>query len=64
MKFWHLSGARTATRVPDFQYPNVADELRYGFMQKPVNSTLTLRHGTQDTALRMRHLGSFLPGDG
>jgi gluconate 2-dehydrogenase alpha chain len=54
--------------VPDFQYPNVADELRYGvrygFMQKPVNSTLTLRHGTQDTALPMRHLGSFLPGDG
>nr|WP_320136582.1 GMC family oxidoreductase [uncultured Amphritea sp.] len=54
--------------VPDFQYPNVADELRYGvrygFMQKPAKSTVTLRHGQNDTALPMRHLGSFLPGDG
>ncbi|MGV8953718.1 MAG: GMC family oxidoreductase N-terminal domain-containing protein, partial [Cypionkella sp.] len=54
--------------VPDFQYPNVADELRYGvrygFMQKPVNSTVTLRHNSSQTAMPMRHLGSFLPGDG
>ena len=54
--------------VPDFQYPDVADELRfgirYGFMQKPKNSTITVRHKTGDTALPYRHLGSFLPGDG
>ena len=54
--------------VPDFQYPNIIDELkygvRYGLMQKPRNSTLTVRHGLDDTALPYRHLGSFLPGDG
>ncbi|MEO2038930.1 MAG: GMC family oxidoreductase, partial [Martelella sp.] len=54
--------------VPDFQYPNIFDELkyavRYDLMQKPVNSTLTVRHNTQETALPYRHLGSFLPGDG
>ncbi|MCA2013798.1 GMC family oxidoreductase [Cereibacter sphaeroides] len=54
--------------VPDFQYPNVIDELkygiRYGFMQKPKNSTLTVRRTLEETALPMRKLGSFLPGDG
>lgn len=54
--------------VPDFQYPNVIDELKYGircgFMQKPKNSTLTVRRSLQETALPMRKLGSFLPGDG
>lgn len=54
--------------VPDFQYPDVADKLRYGvrygFMQKPKNSTITVRHGLGDTALPYRQLGSFLPGDG
>ncbi|TMV88595.1 GMC family oxidoreductase [Thioclava sp. BHET1] len=54
--------------IPDFQYPGVIDELkyaiRYGFMQKPRNSTLTIRHGVNDTALPYRHLGSFLPGNG
>ncbi len=54
--------------VPDFQYPGVIDELkyaiRYGFMQKPAKSTLTIRHDVGDTALPYRHLGSFLPGNG
>lgn len=54
--------------VPDFQYPDVADELkygvRYGFMQKPKNSTVTVRHNSDGTALPYRQLGSFLPGDG
>ncbi|PWE27597.1 GMC family oxidoreductase [Pararhodobacter marinus] len=54
--------------VPDFQYPNVIDELkygiRYGFMQKPRNSTITVRRTLDETALPMRKLGSFLPGDG
>ncbi len=54
--------------VPDFQYPQVADELRYGirfeFMQRPRNTTLTVRHTTDDVALPFRRWGSFLPGDG
>lgn len=54
--------------VPNFRYPDVADELRFGvrfdFMQRPRQSTLTIRHNTQQTALPYRRLGSFLPGDG
>lgn len=54
--------------VPDFRYPDVIDELkygiRYGFMQKPRNSTVTIRRSLQETALPQRQLGSFLPGDG
>lgn len=54
--------------VPDFAYPKMIDELkygvRYGLMQKPSDSTLTIRHSLQDTALPYRSLGSFLPGNG
>ena len=54
--------------VPDFRYPDVIDELKYGirfgFMQKPRNSTITIRRTLQETALPYRKLGSFLPGDG
>ncbi|WP_425964130.1 GMC family oxidoreductase [Rhizobium nepotum] len=54
--------------VPDFQYPDVADELRYGvrmgFMQKPRRSTVTIRNELNQTALPYRQLGAFLPGDG
>ena len=54
--------------VPDFRYPDVADELkngiRHGFMQKPRKSTLTIRRSLSETALPYRVLGSFLPGDG
>ncbi len=54
--------------VPDFQYPQVADELkygvRYGFMQRPVDSTVTIRHTTDEVARPYRQLGSFLPGNG
>ncbi|MGF0539177.1 GMC family oxidoreductase [Agrobacterium sp. ES01] len=54
--------------VPDFQYPNMMDELkygvRYGLMQKPSKSTLTIRRSTDETALPYRSLGSFLPGNG
>ena len=54
--------------VPEFQYPEVIDELkygiRYGFMQKPRNSTITVRRTLDETARPMRRLGSFLPGDG
>ncbi len=54
--------------VPDFQYPKVADELkygvRYGFAQKPRDSTITVRRTLNETALPYRSLGSFLPGNG
>ncbi|MDO5680091.1 MAG: GMC family oxidoreductase [Pelistega sp.] len=54
--------------VPDFQYPKVIDELKYGvrlgFMQKPSQSTLTVRRTLEETALPYRVLGSFLPGNG
>jgi len=54
--------------VPDFQYPKVIDELKYGirlgFMQKPRNSTLTIRRTLTEEAQPYRRLGSFLPGDG
>ncbi|MGV8984660.1 MAG: GMC family oxidoreductase [Cypionkella sp.] len=60
-------GADRAT-VPDFQYPQVIDELkfgiRYGFMQKPKKSTLTIRRSLTEVAQPYRRLGSFLPGDG
>ena len=63
-----LERGEDRSTVPDFQYPNTFDELkygiRYGLMQKPVNSTLTVRHDTGETALPYRHLGSFLPGNG
>ncbi len=54
--------------VPDFQYPKVIDELKYGvrlgFMQKPSQSTLTVRRTLEESALPYRVLGSFLPGNG
>ena len=54
--------------VPDFSYPQMADELTYGvrykLMRRPADNTVTVRHSIGDTALPYRHLGSFLPGDG
>ncbi len=54
--------------VPDFQYPKVIDELKYGirlgFMQKPKKSTITIRRTLEEVAQPYRRLGSFLPGDG
>jgi len=54
--------------VPNFQYPNEMDELkyavRYELMQKPANSTLTIRRTLDEVALPYRKLGSFLPGIG
>ena len=54
--------------VPDFRYPDVADELKYGvrngFMQRPRDSTVTVRRNLSETALPYRVLGSFLPGNG
>lgn len=54
--------------VPEFKYPDMMDELRYGvrlkLMQRPSQQTLTIRRSSDETALPYRHLGSFLPGNG
>ena len=54
--------------VPDFQYPQQIDELKYGvrlkMMQKLSQQTLTVRRSGDETALPYRSLGSFLPGNG
>jgi gluconate 2-dehydrogenase alpha chain len=53
---------------PDFMYPTVHDELRYAqrheLMQNLSRETLTFRNNANETALPMRQLGSFLPGEG
>jgi gluconate 2-dehydrogenase alpha chain len=54
--------------VPDFQGPQMHDELRYSvhkaLMQDTGKETFTFRHSANDTALPIRRLGSFLPGTG
>jgi gluconate 2-dehydrogenase alpha chain len=54
--------------VPDFQGPQVHDELRYSvrkaLMQDNTKETLTFRNTSSETALPIRRWGSFLPGTG
>jgi gluconate 2-dehydrogenase alpha chain len=54
--------------VPDFQGPEMHDELRYSvrkaLMQDTAKETFTFRHTPGDTALPIRRLASFLPGTG
>jgi gluconate 2-dehydrogenase alpha chain len=54
--------------VPDFQGPQVHDELRYSIrkalMQDNTKETLTFRNSFSETALPIRRWGSFLPGTG
>ena len=51
-----------------FVLPMVRDELRYSrrleLIQDPQMETLTFRHRVSESALPMRRMGSFLPGDG
>src|SRR5215467_12550112 len=53
---------------PDFAMPNVHDELKYAInnalMQDLSKETLTFRNNASETALPMRQLGSFKPGEG
>ena len=50
-----------------FALPNVRDELKYThrleLVQDPALETLTFRHRPSDSALPMRRMGSFLPGN-
>lgn len=54
--------------VPDFQGPQIHDELRYSIrkalMQDNAKETLTFRNTSGETALPIRRWGSFLPGTG
>lgn len=54
--------------VPDFQGPQVHDELRYAvrkaLMQDNTRETLTFRNSRRETALPIRRWGAFLPGTG
>ena len=53
---------------PDFMMPTIHDELRYARRHEPMQNaardTLTFRNNSNETALPMRQLGSFLPGEG
>ena len=53
---------------PDFAMPYVHDELRYvgrhELMQDLSRETITFRNNAAETALPMRQLGSFRPGEG
>jgi len=54
--------------VPDFATTHIQDELRYAvrkdLFEEPARETLTFRNSVDQTALPMRHLGSFLPAAG
>ncbi|MFS4460341.1 GMC family oxidoreductase [Bdellovibrio sp. HCB2-146] len=54
--------------VPDFQSPNMHDELRFavrkGLTADNTKETITARNSVSETALPMRRWDSFLPGSG
>ncbi|MHB8743171.1 MAG: GMC family oxidoreductase [Sulfuricaulis sp.] len=54
--------------VPDFATTHIQDELKYAvrnaLFEEPSRETLTFRNSLDQTALPMRHLGSFNPGSG
>src|SRR5262245_29363961 len=51
----------------NFALPNVRDELKYfnrlELIQDPALETLTFRHRPSESALPMRRMGPFLPGN-
>jgi len=53
---------------PDFEYPRIVDELRYGIRgdlwQPLAQETVTIRHGVNDEAVPYRRYGSFVLGNG
>ena len=54
--------------VPDFATTHIQDELKYAvrnaLFEEPARETLTFRNSSAETALPMRHLGSFNPASG
>jgi gluconate 2-dehydrogenase alpha chain len=63
-----LERGPTRDTSPDFEYPRIADELKYGvrgdLWQPLANETVTIRHGIQDVAAPYRKYGSFILGNG
>lgn len=68
MQVLALERGKFRDTVPDFATTQIQDELRYavrdGLFQEPARDTLTFRNSMDQTALPMRHLGSFLPAVG
>jgi gluconate 2-dehydrogenase alpha chain len=63
-----LERGRWRDTDPDFAMPHAHDELRYvkrhELMQDLSRETITFRNNAHETALPMRQLGSFRPGEG
>ena len=68
LKVVGLERGRWRDTDPDFAMPGAHDELKYvrrhELMQDLSKETLTFRNAMSETALPMRQLGSFLPGEG
>jgi gluconate 2-dehydrogenase alpha chain len=68
LKVVGLERGRWRDTDPDFAMPGVHDELKYvrrhELMQDLSKETITFRNAMNETALPMRSLGSFLPGEG
>src|ERR1700754_2843061 len=68
LKIVALERGRPRDTDPDFLDPQVHDEVRYAvrseMFQNVQRETLTFRNNDSQTALPMRKLGSFLPGEG
>jgi gluconate 2-dehydrogenase alpha chain len=68
LKVVGLERGRWRDTNPDFAMPYAHDELRfvkrYELMQDLSKETITFRNAPNETALPMRQLGSFLPGEG
>jgi gluconate 2-dehydrogenase alpha chain len=68
LKVVGLERGRWRDTDPDFSMPGAHDELKYvrrhELMQDLSKETLTFRNAMSETALPMRQLGSFLPGEG
>ncbi|AEG92246.1 GMC family oxidoreductase [Ramlibacter tataouinensis] len=68
LKVVGLERGQPRATVPDFQGPQMHDELRYSvrkaMMQDTARETLTFRNKAGETALPMRRWESFLPGTG
>jgi gluconate 2-dehydrogenase alpha chain len=68
MKVVGLERGQPQFTVPDFQGPQMHDELRYsvrkGLMQDNTKETVTFRNNLNQVALPIRRWESFLPGTG
>jgi gluconate 2-dehydrogenase alpha chain len=68
LKVVGLERGQPRSTVPDFQGPQMHDELRYSIhknlIQDSARETLTFRNNASQVALPMRRFESFLPGTG